>query len=127
VDSIVRPFRCNLVFDALDCRDYIAEAAGATRIPDIAGAPLPGDVSADSIDNVGPFALNELGANTSFCFSEAVAQKPRARNLLVPNRHPNVLGAKAVTGVAKIHNLTRRVAAELIVGQLNPPQRYFSQ
>jgi hypothetical protein len=74
-DSIPRPSLSDLGIDALDCRDHVTEAAHATRVPDLAGAPLAGDVFADAIDNFRPSALSELGANNSFRFSEAVAEK----------------------------------------------------
>jgi hypothetical protein len=114
---------CDLGFDALDGWQDVSETARTTRVANVARAPLGRDVLPNSVDDVGPSALNELMANDSFGFSEAVAEMPGAGHLLLPHRHPDVDGSKAITSVSEVHNVARGVAAEPIVCQLNSPER----
>ena len=57
----------------------------------------------DPSDDLRTSALSEFLANNRLGFSEAVAEKPRASRLLMPDGHPDVLSAEAVTSVAEIH------------------------
>jgi hypothetical protein len=106
-DSIFGPSLCDLGSDPVNCRNHDAQATGSTRIAKVASAPLGRDVFAYAVDNVGPAVLNQLGANDRLGLAEAVAQKARARRLLLPDGHPDVLSAKAVATVSEVHDVTR--------------------
>ena len=81
----------------------------------------------DPRDDLRAFMLQEFAAYPRLGLAEAVAQESFAGRLLLPHRHPDVVGFKLIAGVAEVDGVAGRIAAESVVRLLNSAKGYFRQ
>ena len=85
--------------ESLHGGSQIAEAASSSRIPNVAGASPLCDMPAHTLNRKGVSTHLDLLLNRGFILAEAIAQRPRARRLLLPDSNPNIGGAKNTAAI----------------------------
>ncbi len=105
----------------------VSKAAGPGGIPRIAGAPSSLDVTLYAFDRVRPSQCHNLVLNARFGLAEAIAKKPLPRRLFVQDRNLHVALPVASASGVEVHDIARRICAEVVCDRTHTRERAVRQ
>src|SRR5712692_9624700 len=113
--------------DPFDRCAHVPQTASATRIPHLARTTARLDVCFHPLDSVRCAVECDFGADVGFVLAEAVADRARARRLLLPDRHADIPLRVGCPVVGEVHDVAPWVGAKPVRSRRDATQRRIRQ